>query len=336
VAQQGSGPPRSGPLRSQAPRSHAPRSQAPPPGVPRSEVPEEEDYPAWVIPRSALPPRPPRSHRTPRPDQAGDQPGHQGDSHREEGYREAGRRVSRDRGRAQATRARRAKRRLVAAGSLVAAAALVAVLVIVLLPGAKRAPTGISGFVTTYQPGELRSVPSTCGTVSAGTLGQYLPGSLTKVSLPGLTGKSSSQCDWTLDHKPMYRLLEVIATAYAPSGLASGNGSATAAATDAFTQARYGYLNPAKGSDLPRAQINTVSGLGKEAFSAFQVLKVGAHTPAEVTTDRITVLARYRNVLITVEFSGIDHAGQGGYGPVEPSLLQAGAVAAAREVLAKL
>ena len=325
MAQQGSGPPRSGPL--------------------RPEVPEEDDLPAWVIPQSALPPRTPRGHRSPRRDQTDGQPGrredsHREDSHREDGHREAGGRLGggrgRDRSRAQATRARQAKRRLVTVGSLVAAAALIAVLVIVLLPGAKPASTGLSGFVTTYQPGELRSVPSTCGTVSAGVLGQYLPGSPTKVSLPGLTGKSSNQCDWTLDHKPVYRLLEVTAAAYAPSGLASGNGSATAAATDAYAQARHGYLNPAKGSGLPKAEINAVSGLGKQAFSAFQVVKVGAHTAAEVTTDRITVLARYRNVLITVEFSGIEYASQGGYGPVEPSLLQAGAVAAARDVLAKL
>lgn len=310
MAQQGSGPPRSGPL--------------------PSEAREEEDLPAWVIPQSAPAPRAPRGHRSPRRDQADDQPGR----------REAGRRLGRGggggRGRAQATRARRAKRRLVVLGSLVAAAALVAVLVIVVLPGGKPASTGLSGFVTSYQAGELRSVPSTCETVSASTVSQYLPGSATKVSLPGLTGKSSNQCDWTLDHKPMYRLLEVTATAYAPSGLASGDGSATAAATDAYTLALHGYLNPAKGSGVPKAQINTVSGLGKQAFSAFQVLKVGAHTPAEVTTDRISVLARYRNVLITVEFSGIEYASQGGYGPVNPSQLQAGAVAAARNVLAKL
>jgi hypothetical protein len=333
VAQQGSGPPSFGPLRSQ---------------TPRSEPPEDEEYPAWAIPQSDRTPRAPRAprgprtsrgHRSPRRDQADAQPGRRDEGRRDEGRRdegrrEAGRRLSR--GRAQATRARRAKRRLVVLGSLAAAAALIAVLVIVLLPGAKPASTGLSGFVTTYQPGELRSVPSTCDSVPGSTLGKYLPGSPTKVSLPGLTGKSSNQCDWTLDHKPIYRLLEVTATAYAPSGLASGNGSATAAATDAYTQGLHGYLNPAKGSGLPKAQINAVSGLGKQAFSAFQVLKVGTHTAAEVTTDRITVLARFHNVLITVEFSGIDHASQGGYGPVEPSVLQAGAVAAARDVLAKL
>ena len=45
-----------------------------------------------------------------------------------------------------------------------------------------------------------------------------------------------NQCDWTLDHKPVYRLLQVTAQAYAPSGLASGNGSATSAAKDAYAQ----------------------------------------------------------------------------------------------------
>lgn len=54
------------------------------------------------------------------------------------------------------------------------------------------------------------------------------------------------------------------------------------------------------------------------------------------TTDRVTVVARLVNVLVTVEFSGLDHARKGGYGPVSPGQLAAGAAAAARDVLAKL
>jgi hypothetical protein len=54
------------------------------------------------------------------------------------------------------------------------------------------------------------------------------------------------------------------------------------------------------------------------------------------TTDRVTVVARFRNVLVTVEFSGLDHARKGGYGPDSPGLRAAGAAAAARDVLAKL
>ncbi len=52
------------------------------------------------------------------------------------------------------------------------------------------------------------------------------------------------------------------------------------------------------------------------------------------TTDRVTVVARYRNVLVTVEFSGLDHARRGRYGPVSPGELTAGATAAARAALA--
>jgi hypothetical protein len=238
--------------------------------------------------------------------------------------------------RAEVAAGTRTKRRLVAGGSLVAAAALIAVLVVVLLPGSKPASNGLSGVVTTYQRGELRSVPSTCDAVSAATLGQYLPGKLAMVDLPGLTGTSGSQCDWTLDNKPTYRLLEVTATAYAPSGLATGDGSATNAAIDAYAQAMQGYRHPARASGQTTAQINSVTGLGTATFSAFQVIMVGARTPAEVTTDRVTVVTRYRNVLVTVEFSGIDHARRGGYGPVSASALQAGAVAAAHDVLQKL
>jgi hypothetical protein len=216
-------------------------------------------------------------------------------------------------------------------GGLAAGAALIAVLVIVLLPGAKPASTGVSGFVTTYQPGEFRSVPSTCDSVPAATLAQYLPGTLSVVNSPSLTGDAGSQCNWTLDAKPIYRLLEVTATAYAPSGLATGDGSATDAATDAYTQQLQTEMFPARDSHEPAAQVTMINGLGAKAFSAFQVITAGG-----LVTDRITLVTRYRNVLITVEFSGLDHASHGGYGPVSVSLLQAGATATAKDVLQKL
>ena len=74
-----------------------------------------------------------------------------------------------------------------------------------------------------------------------------------------------------------------------------------------------------------------IRGLGTVAFSAFQVIKAGGDT-----TDRVTVAARLRNALVVVAFSGLDHASQGGYGPVSPGELAAGAAAAARDVLAKI
>jgi len=125
-------------------------------------------------------------------------------------------------------------------------------------------------------------------------------------------------------------------TAYAPNALASGNGSATSAATDAYAEALQGFQHPAKSAHQPLAQINTVHGVGQSAFSAFQVISVGAHTSAQATTYRVTVLARYRNVLVTVEFSGLEHASQGGYGPVSARVLQDGAVAATSDVLQKI
>ena len=45
-------------------------------------------------------------------------------------------------------------------------------------------------------------------------------------------------------------------------------------------------------------------------------------------------MARERNVLVTVVFDGLAHSPGGRYGPVQVSQLQAGAVAAARDILA--
>src|SRR5262249_2887922 len=148
-------------------------------------------------------------------------------------------------------------------------------------------------------------------------LDKYLPGKRSMVSLPNLPDSSGNQCNWTLDQQPVYRLLEVTAQAYAPSGLASGNGSATAAATDAYAHAMTSYQHPAHGSHQPRAQINSVPGLGSQAFSAFQVIRVTGST-----TDRVTVVVRLRNVLLTAQFNGLNHASRGHYGPVSPSLLK--------------
>ena len=235
-------------------------------------------------------------------------------------------------GRARAARARRARRRLRVWGVLAGGAALIAVLIYVLLPGGgASSPAGANGFVTTYLPGEYRSVPDTCESVSAATLGRYLPGRPTRAALPGLSGNSGNQCDWTLDHKPVYRLLQVTAQAYAPSGLASGNGSATSAAKDAYAQDLQAKTHPPRSTHQPPARITAIRGLGTAAFSAFQVIKAGGDT-----TDRVTVVARIRNALVIVTFSGLDHASRGGYGPDSPGELAAGAAAAARDVLARI
>jgi hypothetical protein len=363
VAQQGSGQPRPGrpPARDArggywdyagyGPPDDQRRRTGPPspsPGQGPARYEDDEEYPSWAIPSQ---PRRPRHTSSPGRPPGADPIDPTGGSPTG-GYPPAkpaapaapaetrppgqGRRRAPQRprlplrARARAARARKTKRRLLMLGALAAVAALIAVLVIV-LPGSHPRSAGAAGFITTYQAGEFHSAPAACQSVPSATLAQYLPGQRSMVSLPNLPDNSGNQCNWTLDQRPVYRLLEVSAQAYAPSGLASGNGSATAAATDAYTGALRSYQHPARGSQQPRALISTVPRLGSQAFSAFQVIRAGGDT-----TDRVTVVARFRNVLITAEFNGLDHASRGHYGPVSPALLKAGAVAAATDVLHKL
>jgi hypothetical protein len=185
--------------------------------------------------------------------------------------------------------------------------------------------------VTTFLPGEFQTVPNTCTAVSAATLDQYLPGTRTKVVPSSLNGQSDSLCDWTLDARPVYRLLDVEAQAYAPNGLASGNGSATFAAIDAYRQALAEKTRPAKASHLPKAAVTTMHGFGTAAFSALQVTTAGGDT-----TDLLTVVIRDRNVLVTVVLEGLDHSSKGGYGPVSAAQLKAGALAVARDILVQV
>jgi hypothetical protein len=329
VAQHGSGPPRFAGEPGPDPRRR----------WSSDDLDQPEELPPWAVPGPLRPARarPSRGNRasdgegirpeggpfeSTRPDST------QPDSTRPDGDRPEG---GRPRGRAQAAKARRARRRGVLLAGIAVTVAVIAAIVYVLLPGPAKPAANPDGFVTTYQPGELRSVPDTCKTVSASTLSTYLPGKLTQVTLPALSGNSGNQCDWTLDHKPSYLLLNVTAQAYAPSGLATGNGSATDAAQDGYTQAMQAKQHPASHTHQPPAQIITDHGLGQSAFSAFQVITVSGDV-----TYRVTLVARYRNVLVTVAFSGLNHAHGGGYGPVSTATLVAGAKAAAQNVLAAL
>jgi hypothetical protein len=185
--------------------------------------------------------------------------------------------------------------------------------------------------VSTFQAGEFQTVPNTCAAVSAATLDQYLPGTRAKVVPDSLDGRSDSLCDWTLDARPLYRLLDVEAQAYSPNGLASGNGSATFAAIDAYRQAMAEKASPPKASHLPKAVVTTMRGLGTASFSAFQVSSAGGDT-----TDLLTVVIRDHNVLITVVLEGLDHSSQGGYGPVSGAQLKTGALAVARDILTQV
>lgn len=230
---------------------------------------------------------------------------------------------------ARAKRARRT-RYLMAGGAVAVIAVLAGVLVPRLLAPPSRAPS-LGNLVTTFLPGESRTVPDSCAAVSAATLSRYLPGSRRTVRPNSLDGKAQSMCDWSLDAPPVYRLLNVTVQAYAPSGLASGDGSATNAAIDAYQQAMQRKTHPPKGSGQPPATVEPLVKTGSAGFSAVQVITGGGDR-----TDLITTVVRQRNVLITVVFDGLDHSPGGKYGPASIPLLRAGAAAAARDLLAAL
>ena len=86
---------------------------------------------------------------------------------------------------------------------------------------------------------------------------------------------------------------------------------------------------PAKSTHLPAAVVTTLHGLGNGAFAALQ-----ESSSAGISTDLMTVVVREHNVLVTSVLEG--DSGKGGYGPVDTAQLQAGAEAAAKDVLAKL
>jgi len=228
-------------------------------------------------------------------------------------------------------RARRARRTMII---WVAAAAVVIAVAVVEVPKLlphHQAPSPYGNMVTTFQPGEFRSVPSACTAVASATLSQYLPGTRHMVVPHSLDGRAQSMCDWTVDSPPTYRLLDVTVQAYSPSGLASGNGSATRAAMDAYQQAMQQKVRPPKASHQPAAKITPLPEAGSAAFSALQVVSAGGDT-----TDLVTVVSRDHNVLITVVLDGLAHSPGGRYGHVSVPQLQAGAAAATRDLLGAL
>lgn len=225
---------------------------------------------------------------------------------------------------------RRKRRRLLVAGGG-AAAVVIAVVVYFLTSGSSgSANLGLGSLVTTFLPGELQQVPNACTAVPGGTLGQYLPGK-PKMAAPPLNTGAQSECTWTLDSPPHYRVLEVNMQAYSPSGLAPGDGSATFAAEYAYAQDESAKQHPGPKSGEPKAAITDLNGLpgGNDTvgFEATQVFNAGG-----ATTDVATVYVRYRNVIITVVMNGLDHANKGNYGPESPSLIAAAAKTVATQV----
>ena len=228
----------------------------------------------------------------------------------------------------------RKRRRLLIAGGAVVALAI-AVVVYLMSGGPGAANLGFGSFVTNFLPGELQQVPDPCTTVPAATLNQYLPGTR-KQAAPPLNSGANTQCTWTLDNAPTYRVLEVQLQAYSPSGLASGNGSATFAAEDAYQSFENGYTSPGPKSGQPKASVTDLSGMpGGSQTSAFQATQVFNRGGA--VTDVANVYVRYRNVIITVVVDGLDQSSGGKkYGPVSMSDLTAAANTAAREMASQI
>jgi hypothetical protein len=198
--------------------------------------------------------------------------------------------------------------------------------------------TGLGDLITTFEPGELQQVPDACGIVPSATLGQYLPGKQ-KTAAPPLNSGAQSECTWTVDNPPTYRVLEVYLTAYAPNALV-GNGSATFAATFAISEDETAKQHPGAKSGQPAATVANISDLGTSAFSSYQVFDESNPASGEPTvTDMATVYVRYRNVVIEVVLNGLDKGtGTGGkqYGPVSGSVLQSEARTVAKQVTAKI
>ncbi len=227
--------------------------------------------------------------------------------------------------------ARRRRRWFVMAGGLVVVVG--AVLTVVLLVGGRPAPAAVTpgALITTFQPGELQQVPNACHAVPGVTVQRYLPGKPKVASPLPVNGSAESACNWTIDQPPVYRLMELNMLAYAPNGLASGDGSATFAAMDGYDLALQDMRTPPKRSPAPRATVQALAGFGNQAFSAMQVFRVGG-----AVTDVATVMVRYRNVVVTVTLDGLEHSNYGSYGPVSQSQLSAAALAFAQAAEASL
>ncbi len=195
---------------------------------------------------------------------------------------------------------RRKRRRMLFAGG---GAAVVVIAVAVYFLGsaaASSANLGLGSLVTQFLPGEVQSVPDACNTVPSATLSQYLPGT-PKQAAPPLNSGTNSQCSWTMDNAPTYRVLEVQIEAYTPSALVAnsngtglvpaGNGSATYAAEAAFASYEYTLVHPAAKSGQPEAAIADLSGMpGGNDTSAFSATQVFSRNGRHRRGDRLRPL----------------------------------------------
>ncbi len=224
------------------------------------------------------------------------------------------------RSRAAAGRRRRSRRRILTAAGAVVLAGLIAAGWYFLYgqPSVQSGPP----LVQSLQPGEFARAPRACHVLTAAALSSYLGG--TPQTVLTFAYPDRSQCSFTVDAQPVFRVLSLTLQAYQPYLGAPGNGSATDAARFAFAQDRALLSHPPKRAPLPPALITPVGSLGSQAISALQVTRRG------IVTDFVTVLVRYRNVLVTASLQAQE---SGGFGPVAASVLQASAVSAARQAL---
>jgi hypothetical protein len=252
----------------------------------------------------------------------------------EEAFSERWHRRGQESSRDEQRAGRRKRRRLLIAGGTVVALAI-AVTIYLMSGGPGAANLGFGSFVTNFLPGELQQVPDPCTTVPAATLNQFLPGTR-KEAAPPLNSGTNTQCTWTLDNPPTYRVLEVGLQAYSPSGLASGDGSATFAAEDGYQSFENGYTSPGPKSGQPKATVTDLSGMpGGSQTSAFQATQVFNRGGA--VTDVANVYVRYRNVIITVVVDGLDQSSTGKkYGPVSMSDLTTAATTVANQMASQI
>ncbi len=232
------------------------------------------------------------------------------------------------RGRAAATRLRKSRRRVYRWCGIAIVACIVAAGITAYLTHHTPKP---ALYVTSLLPGEFKSVPNACASVSATVLNQYLP-EPGRTSTSELSDSAESQCSFTVDRRPTFLVLEVTAQAFQPFAAAtaggSAPGSASANAQDNYALVLKGLKLPPKGSPLSAAEVAALPATGQQAFVAVQHEHVSG-----IVSERVTVIVRERNVLITVWVSG-QESGHG-FGPVSVSTLQAAAEAAARDVLAR-
>jgi hypothetical protein len=225
------------------------------------------------------------------------------------------------RGRAAAARRRRSKRRLVTWGSVAVAAVVFTGLGIYLSQSQPRkAP-----YITSLQKGEFNAVPDACKVVSPSVLRAIMKGA--PRTIQPQNGKAQSECTFTVDASPVFRVMNVNLQALGASLAPVGNGSATANAKYEFGLKRAQLLKPPKRTAQPPATVSAVPGLGQQAISALQTFR------DQSATEIVTVLARYKNVLIRVSVQG--QAGNG-FGPVSVGELRAGAIKVARTSLSSL